>query len=232
VLGDLPEEDLTEWERMLHAFHTDDTLQDKVDEVTRSAQYYLKWRVSEQGRSYAAARHIPKLTTFCYYSGELTPQTTATASNHRISMGFAVGGFSYLVEIDGCTTRNAVGDVGTLGLLQMVNHSCTPNCRVVPVQTFSGIELLILEALVDIADDEEITIDYDAAASATSKQCGLTFWQWQPPASPAAEGLCRIKCGCAGAGRTCPNRLWRDEVPMNMTPDRVTYSRRLSQRAV
>ncbi len=110
------------------------------------------------------------------------------------------------MEIDGCTRRNAVGDAGTLGLLQMVNHSCTPNCRVVPAQTFSGIELLILEALVDIADEEEITID-----SATLKQCGLTFWQWQPPSSPAAEGLLRIQCGCAGAGRVCPNRLWRDE---------------------
>ena len=126
-------------------------------------------------------------------------------------MGLYIGGFPYPVEIDGCTTKNAVGDAGTLGLLQMVNHSCTPNCRLVPVQTHSGIELLILEALRDITDNEEITIYYDAEASATSKQQGFTFWRWQPPSSPAAEGLHRIACGCAGVGRVCPNRLWRDE---------------------
>lgn len=33
VLEDLLEEDFAEWDRMLHKFHTDDVLQDKVDEV-------------------------------------------------------------------------------------------------------------------------------------------------------------------------------------------------------
>jgi len=218
VLGNLPEEDLTEWRRILHTFHTDDTLQDTVDEAVQSAQYYLKWRVSKQGQSYAAARSIPRLTTFCFYSGELTAQTSAMTSNHCISMGLYVGGFSYLVVIDGCTTRNAVGDAGTLGLLQMVNHSCTPNCKVVPVQTRSGIELLVLEALRDIADDEEITIDYDAGASTDLKDNDLTFWRWHPSSSPVAKGLHRITCRCAGDGHLCPNRLWRDEHSSRVVP--------------
>jgi hypothetical protein len=65
----------------------------------------------------------------------------------------------------------------------------------VPVQTLSGIERLTLEALDDIADGEEITNDYDAAASATSKQHCLTFWQWQPPRGRGAQDQLRV-CLC------------------------------------
>ena len=108
--------------------------------------------------------------------------------------------------------KNAVGDAGTLGLLQMVNHSCNPNCRLRPVDTYSGLVLFTLEALRDIPEGEEITIDYDARAAQSSKLLGLSFWQWNPPTSPgAAAGLRRIECGCAGEGLPCPNRLWRDE---------------------
>ena len=92
-----------------------------------------------------------------------------------------IGGFPYLLEIDWCTTTNSVGDAGTLGLLQMVNHSCTPNCRNIPVQTHSDIEVLVLGALRDIAYDEEITIYYDGEALDASKQRGLMFWEWNPP---------------------------------------------------
>jgi hypothetical protein len=46
-------------------------------------------------------------------------------SNHVITMGTDVAGHRYLVVIDGCTKKNAVGDDGMLGLLQMVNHLCT-----------------------------------------------------------------------------------------------------------
>ena len=65
-----------------------------------------------------------------------------------------------------CTTKNAVGDARILGLLQMFNHSCHPNCKLVPVPINSGIELLVtnMEALPvrDIANDAEIPINYDA----------------------------------------------------------------------
>ena len=144
----------------------------------------------------------------------LTTPASAAASNHSITLGEIIAGFPYPVEIDGpgCTTKNLVEDAGTLGILQMIRHSCNPNCKVVPVHKNSGIELLALEALRDIAKDEEVTIDYDAQAFHTSKQPGLTFWQMRPPTLPLKKGgLCRIECGYAGKGRKCPNRLWRDE---------------------
>ncbi len=142
MLGDLPKEDLTAWDQLLYDFHIDENLQDEVDDVLRSAQHYLNLRTpGAHGQSYVAARNIPKLTRFCYYSGVLATPAPAAVSNHRITMGEGTAGFRYPVEIDGCTTKNAVGDAGTLGLLQMVNHSCNPNCKIVLVQTHTRVLL-------------------------------------------------------------------------------------------
>ena len=41
-------------------------------------------------------------------------------------------------------------------------------------------------------------------------------------ASSVREGLRRIRCGCAGPGRTCPNRLWRDEKENNRADTTVS----------
>jgi hypothetical protein len=83
VLGDLPPEDFGEWEQLVYAFHTDATLQETVDDILRSAQFYLKWHPSQHGQGYAAAQDIPKGTRLCYYSGELQILLmTASRSNH------------------------------------------------------------------------------------------------------------------------------------------------------
>ena len=69
VLGDLPTKDLSGWDKVQNDFHVDDAVQDEVDNVLQSAQHYLTWKISRgHGQGYAAARHIPKLTRFCYYS--------------------------------------------------------------------------------------------------------------------------------------------------------------------
>lgn len=167
-----------------------------------AAQEYLQWRVSEYGRGYTAARHIPKGTTFCVYDGTIA--LTTRRSNHRVSLG-PIASFGYSVELDGSETVQGSAD-SSLGLLQLANHSCNPNCRIDPIDTPSGIPLLILRAMRDIPPGEEITIDYDEQASPASKLAGLTFWQWQPPKSPkCAPGMKRIQCGCAGPGQRCPN---------------------------
>ena len=86
---------------------------------------------------------------------------------------------------------------------------------------------MVLEALRDIDVGEEITMDYDARASETAKDTGLTFWRWRPPSSPVAEGLNRIKCACAGDGRTCPRNLWRDERSIQSIPNTTRGSCRV-----
>jgi hypothetical protein len=43
-----------------------------------------------------------------------------------------------------------------------------------------------MEELREILEEGEltVTISYDAQASTSSKQKGLTLWLWQPPTSP------------------------------------------------
>ena len=128
VLGKLPPADLPAWEQLLQAFHSDESMQDLVEIVLRNAQSYLAWQNSH-GRGYAAARNIPKSTRFCYYSGALVRQGFAAWSNHRILLGKDFGGFTYSIEIDGCSTDNEIADGTTPGLLQMANlrlHRCGP----------------------------------------------------------------------------------------------------------
>jgi hypothetical protein len=69
ALGDLPGKHLEEWQRLLYNFHTDEVLQDEVDDVLRLAQHYLKWRTSRLGQGYAAARQISKRTAFVTTAG-------------------------------------------------------------------------------------------------------------------------------------------------------------------
>jgi hypothetical protein len=97
-----------------------------------------------------------------------------------------VCGLPLLSVFNGSTTKNAVCDAGTLGLLQLVTHSCNPkipNCRTVPIQTASDIELLVLEALREIPEGEEIIINNDAEASTSSKKMALR--------SPMTTSSCR-----------------------------------------
>ena len=39
--------------------------------------------------------------------------------------------------------------IGRLGLIQVSPHSCTPNCKEAIIETIHGLELHVIEALVD-----------------------------------------------------------------------------------
>jgi hypothetical protein len=73
----------------------------------------------------------------------------------------------------------------------MVNHSCNPNCKTEAIDTDSGVPVLVLEAIKDIAEGEEITIDYDARASPTSdlKTTGIDFLAVEAPNLICAKGI-------------------------------------------
>ena len=126
-----------------------------------------------------------------------------------------------MLILNGCPERNATQDAGQLGRLQMVNHSCAPNCKIESIPTVPGLELYVLEALDDIPVDDEPLINYDACATVTEKTEGTTFWQWSPIPRGAPKGGQRwIQCLCAGSAGMCPNRLWRRQTgEMNVSPN-------------
>jgi hypothetical protein len=76
------------------------------------------------------------------------------------------GDVSDNLQIDGCTARNATGDPEHLGRLQMLNHSCNPNGKMIAITLGPGLELFVIEAL---DDRSEPTFNYDAYATERDK---------------------------------------------------------------
>ena len=218
TLGDLPASDKNDLRDMLHSFHRDPSVQLAADQYLRAAHKHLEWvtdTTGVYGVRYRVKRLIPKGTLFGFYSGSIT--RSALCSNHRLGVGH-FGGISCSVYLDGCTIRDATGDAGLLGLVQMVDHSCSPNCEVEPIQTGPGLELFVLRALDDIPVGAEPTFNYDARATKEMKASGISFWRWSPPVGRVASGKRRIQCLCAGKAGLCPNKLWRDERPVKLVP--------------
>ena len=130
TLGNLPAADRDDWRRLLHDFHRNEDVQQKVDHYLRAAQKHLEWATADaygHGLCYRVKQLITASTRFGYYSGAIT--CSAPHSNHVLALG-NFGGSSYPLVLDGCPERNAAGDAGRLGLMQMFPHSCAPNCKV------------------------------------------------------------------------------------------------------
>jgi hypothetical protein len=144
-------------EELLLAFHHDRSVRSEADRYLKTAQRYLEWETDSTGIfgvGYKVKLLIPKGTLFGYYSGALT--TASPHSNHCLAAG-EFGGASVQILIDACTARNSTGDAGRLGLIQMLNHSCTPNCAIIPITLGPGLELFVARALVDIPVGTEPT---------------------------------------------------------------------------
>ena len=189
-----------------------------MDHYLRAAQKHLEWATADaygHGLCYRVKQLITASTRFGYYSGAIT--CSAPHSNHVLALG-NFGGSSYPLVLDGCPERNAASDAGRLGLMQMFPHSCAPNCKVAIIETIPGLELHVIEALVDIPVGAYPTFNYDALATETEKRRGKTFWRWFQPFFPKDEraGVRRIQCLCAGVPGRCPNGLWRDERIMKL----------------
>ena len=205
VLGKLPRSDQHQWNQLITAFHSDESVQNTLKDIMANAQCYLQWQDLSHGLSYQAKQPIPAGTRICFFSGRITTRAAAALSNHLIGLGDQVDGHAYEVVIDGSGVSSE-----DLGLGQAMNHSCSPNAEVEVIETDSGLDLLAIKASRDIPAGTAVTIHYDQRASAKDKRNRLTFWEWNPPTSSKPVGrLQRIQCRCA---RPCPNRLWRDEL--------------------
>ena len=205
VLGQLPRSDRHQWNKLLRAFHSDESVQQTLTDILENAQRYLQWQDSSHGLSYESKQPIPKDTRFCFFSGKLTTREAAASSKHLIGLGDKVDGHAYEVVVDGSGVSSE-----ELGLGQAMNHSCSPNAEVEVIETDSGLDLLAIKASRDIPARVEVSIHYDQRASAKDKRNRLTFWEWNPPtSSPPVGRWHRIQCGCA---KPCPNNLWRDEL--------------------
>ncbi len=146
---------------------------------------------------YVAAEDVPANTEICYYSGTLIPAEHGT-SNYCIDLGKH---YHCNLAIDGSPedTREP-----QLGCMQIVNHSCDPNCTAAHQETQDGIWCLATSR--DIRKGENITFSY-----------GGSFWSKGPPAR-AHRGHKIVHCLCRGAqaalmrcGGKSVMQQWKDQ---------------------
>ncbi|KAK3308563.1 SET1-like protein [Chaetomium strumarium] len=101
-----------------------------------------------------AMENIPKDDMIIEYVGEEVRQQIAELREHRyLKSGI---GSSYLFRIDDNTVIDATKKGG---IARFINHSCTPNCtaKIIKVE---GSKRIVIYALRDIAQNEELTYDY------------------------------------------------------------------------
>ena len=90
--------------------------------------------------------------------------------------------------------RNTTSDAGHLGLMQMFPHSCASNCKVAIIKSNPGLELYLIESLVDIPVHGYPTFNYNALATETEKLTGETFWRWSRTSGPARSSCLVRAC--------------------------------------
>ncbi|KAL1841026.1 hypothetical protein VTK73DRAFT_3600 [Phialemonium thermophilum] len=98
--------------------------------------------------------NIPKDDMIIEYVGEEVRQQIAEIRENRyLKSGI---GSSYLFRIDDNTVIDATKKGG---IARFINHSCMPNCtaKIIKVE---GSKRIVIYALRDIAQNEELTYDY------------------------------------------------------------------------
>ncbi|EKE11949.1 MAG: Nuclear protein SET [uncultured bacterium] len=104
---------------------------------------FLKVKRSVSGLGLFTTKNIPRGTFIIEYTGELIPTRQTGAS-----------GGKYLFKIN---SRWAIDGKGRENLSRYINHSCKPNCEVQINR-----RMILIYALRDIAEGEELSYDYGA----------------------------------------------------------------------
>lgn len=117
----------------------------------------------ENGKGYGLFinHNIVKGTFICIYAGEIITKSEAVIrhghNSHKQNMNYI---FCLKEHSNGHITETIV-DPSTFGNIgRYVNHSCEPNCVIVPVRIDSPIPKLAIFSRVNINQGSEITIDY------------------------------------------------------------------------
>jgi len=179
---------------LVDRFHSDRKVQELCCMIRQTAAELLEEDTTENiGRGYIARRDIPVGALIALYTGNLEKVAPAV-SRHIVRIGLTELGFALVV--DGTLPP---GKSLPLGSLQLVNHSCSPNCITESIETESTLELVVLRSTRVIKAGESISFSY-----------GGSFWR---PArtlelQQRPRGFHLIRCKCA---KRCPNDFARFE---------------------
>jgi len=119
----IPRSDHADIDDLLLRFHEESGIQNLCREIRQTAAMLLEeFEHPEFGLGYRAKELIRDDTALCFYTGRLERNPSHT-SRHVITIG--VSEMEYNMSVDGTPVT---GEPLPLGSLQLVNHSCNPNC--------------------------------------------------------------------------------------------------------
>ena len=181
-----------ELEAMVAKLHADPSIRALCQQILATANEYLRAQLLPgQGRVFFARKSIPRGKTICYYTGMLVQESPQGTSNHSIELTNMSG---LRIVIDGTPPHETQPKLGSM---QMVNHSCRPNCEAEHRDSEDGLGLWLLHTAREIPEGEQITFSYEG-----------NFWSRGPQRSK--KGYKIVTCRCDN-GSSCPKKLWRLE---------------------
>ena len=146
---------------MVDAFHNDLDMRRTYDQIVRNATDSIRLMEYEgQGNGYRAERLIPAGTDLAVYSGIIKTFDPRRSYNHEMLLGNVGLNFRGQLVVDGNPSRFPLQKYN--GMLQLVNHACSPNnnCIVEWTDSTSGLGMFILRSHRDIHPGEQLTFQY------------------------------------------------------------------------
>lgn len=121
----------------------------------------LEIRHCDKGFGLFASVPISSGTFICEYVGEIiTPNQASVRHNYNKKQGKRNYIF-YLGELFGAKPIVTIIDPSVFGNIgRYINHSCEPNCQIMPVRCGSPLPKLAIFACQDILPDEEVNFHY------------------------------------------------------------------------
>lgn len=121
----------------------------------------IKQCKAQKGHGLFTNKNILKGNFICEYAGELITKTEATK---RFKHNEEKNTMNYIIcakEFFGDSLQETIIDPTYFGNIgRFLNHSCDPNCELIPVRIDSLVPKLCIFARRDIEENSELTFDY------------------------------------------------------------------------
>ena len=134
------------------------------------AEVRVAWLAAKRCWGLVAGEHIPKGKRVVDYTGAVVSRQ---AARERERAEFEAGRPTYILSVvehsrdeSVAAWRTTVDATEIGGVARFVNHSCAPNCEVVPTRSTRGqfLPTLSLVTTVDVVVGRELTFDYAGGA--------------------------------------------------------------------
>ncbi|XP_075978813.1 histone-lysine N-methyltransferase SETMAR [Anticarsia gemmatalis] len=134
----------------------------------------LEIKQCNKGLGLFTTNFIPKGTFVCEYAGEVITRSQAATRHQSNLINSKMNYIFCLKEHCGESVVETFVDPSLFGNIgRYMNHSCEPNCCIVPVRCDTLVPKLAIFARVDILPNEELTFHYGDSDGSDSVDCRI-----------------------------------------------------------